>query len=253
MGDDHVFRTILLSVLGLVLAAGGPWAYERAAAYWKSNPSAAKAAAAAAQAAAAAPTATASKAVGTARVTPTLDEPRVPLITRGLPTDAAPNYDLAAVLRFDINPGEVLSRWPRVSTGMGQLQLMGYRVLLVSGIAEYDLAGSLTYYFDARQQCQRIAFYGTTGNPQRLITLLGQRFGFTRRVVNDPGAVHLRGSQRVGRFAQRAANAVGRRDQAGRAVPPLQAEPGGRASGLSVTAESRFSVSFGPEHDAENA
>jgi hypothetical protein len=180
-----VFRTILLSTLGLALAAGGPWAYERASAYWKSSPGLARTAVTA-QAAATAQMATGAKIGGTARIAPTLDEPRVPLITRGLPTDAAPNYDLAAVLRFDISPSEVLSRWPRVSTGMGQLQLMGYRVLLVSGIAEYDLAGSLTYYFDARQQCQRIAFYGTTGNPQRLITLLGQRFGFTRRIVNDP-------------------------------------------------------------------
>jgi len=169
-----VFRTILLSTLGLVLAAGGPWAYEQGSAYWKKAPPPAKAAP---------PAPTASVA---AKPAAAMEESRVPLITRGLPTDAAPNYDLATVLRFDVTPDEVLARWPRVSTGMGQLQLLGYRVLLVSGIAEYDLAGSLTYFFDARQKCQRIAFYGSTGNPQRLITLLAQRFGFARRVVNDP-------------------------------------------------------------------
>jgi len=170
-----VFRTILLSTLGLVLAAGGPWAYERGSAYWKQV--------AVASAKAAAPE---KPAPAPAKPTTEPDEPRVPLIARGLPTDAAPNYDLATVLRFDVTPPEVMSRWPRVSIGMGQLQLLGYRVLLVSGIAENDLAGSLTYFFDAQQRCQRIAFYGTTGNPQRLITLLAQRFGFARRVVNDP-------------------------------------------------------------------
>ena len=162
-----MLRTILLTMLGLGLAAGGPWAYEQASTYWKSGP---------APAAAATP------------APPRQDEEsRTPLITRGLPSDAAPNYNLTDVLRFNITPGEVLARWPRVSTGMGQLQLQGYRVLLVSGIAEYDLAGSLTYYFNSQQQCQRITFYGTTGNPQRLVTLLGQRFGFVRHLVNDPG------------------------------------------------------------------
>lgn len=174
-GGFKVFRTLLLSALGLGLAAGGPWAYERASTYWKTNP----APAAKATAAASAPT--------SAPAAPTLEESRVSLAVNALPTDAAPNYDLAAVLRFDVTPSEVLRRWPRVSTGLGQVQLMGYRVLLISGTAENDLAGSLTYYFDNQQRCQRIAFYGTTGNPERLVTLLGQRFSFARRVVNDPG------------------------------------------------------------------
>jgi hypothetical protein len=182
----NVFRTILLSTLGLILAAGGPWAYERASAYWKTSAAKAKSAVTA-QASVTGQPAAEAKPAGSSRLNLTLDEPRVPLVAGAMPVDATPNYDLADVLRFNITPNEVVSRWPRVSTGMGQLQLLGYRVLLVSGIAEYDLAGSLTYYFDARQQCQRIAFYGTTGNPQRLITLLGQRFGFARRVVNDPG------------------------------------------------------------------
>jgi len=160
---------MLLTMLGLGLAAGGPWAYDQASTYWKSGSSS-------------------SSAVTAATVQTRQDEEsRTPLVSRGLPADAVPNYDLADVLRFNITPGEVLARWPRVSTGMGQLELQGYRVLLVSGIAEYDLAGSLTYYFNSQQQCQRIAFYGTTGNPQRLVALLGQRFGFVRRIVNDPG------------------------------------------------------------------
>lgn len=163
-----MLRTTLLSVLGLVLAAGGPWAYDQASTYWNSSSSAST----------------------PAPPKPRADEEsRTPLIAAALPTDAAPNYALADVFRFDVTPHEVLTRWPRVSTGMGQLQLLGYRVLLVSGTAEHDLAGSLTYYFDAQQRCQRIAFYGTTGNPEQIVGLLTQRFRFTRKVLNAPGAL----------------------------------------------------------------
>jgi len=56
----------------------------------------------------------------------------------------------------------VISRWPRVSAGLAELQLQGYRVPLVSGTTANDLAGALTYYFNSRQQVQRITFQGTT-------------------------------------------------------------------------------------------
>lgn len=100
---------------------------------------------------------------------------------------ATPMYDAAEVLRFDIGPGWVIQHWPRVSTGLGQLDLQGYRVPLVTGTAEDDLAGALTYYFNARQQVQRITFQGTTGGTGRLVSLLTSRFGFARRLTNDPG------------------------------------------------------------------
>ena len=66
--------------------------------------------------------------------------------------------------------------WPQVATGLGQLQLQGYRVPLVSGTTEGDVAGSLTYYFNAQQQLQRIAFQGNTGDPRNLIVLLRSRY-----------------------------------------------------------------------------
>jgi hypothetical protein len=59
----------------------------------------------------------------------------------------------------------------------------------VTGAGITDVAGSLTYYFDVRQQVQRITLRGTTGNPTTLVQLLGSRFHFTRRLVNDPGLV----------------------------------------------------------------
>lgn len=98
-----------------------------------------------------------------------------------------PIYDLAEVLRFDVTPRWIADRWPRVSAAVGQLELRGYRVPLVTGAAEDDLAGALTYYFNPWQQVQRITFFGTTGNVQKTLHLLTNRFHFARRLTNDPG------------------------------------------------------------------
>jgi hypothetical protein len=94
--------------------------------------------------------------------------------------------DLAEVLRFEVTAAWILGRWPSVSTGLSQLDLQGYRVPMVTGAAEDDLAGALTYYFNSRQQVQRITFYGTTGDPDKLIRLLAARYRFGRRLTNDP-------------------------------------------------------------------
>jgi len=98
-----------------------------------------------------------------------------------------PMYDLADVFRFDLSPDWVVSRWPRVSAGLAYLGLQGYRVPLVTGTAEDDVAGALTYYFNPRQQLQRMTFQGTTGNAARLVSHVTSRFGLARRRINDAG------------------------------------------------------------------
>ncbi len=103
--------------------------------------------------------------------------------------DAMPLPSLAEVLRMDVTVDWVLQRWPRVTTGLPQLQLQGYRVPLVSGTRVSDVAGSLTYYFNARQQVQRITLRGTTGDPSVLASILKSRYGFARRLTNNPGVV----------------------------------------------------------------
>jgi hypothetical protein len=114
------------------------------------------------------------------------DVPQVPSAAeRPLRRNGALMYDLAEVLRFDVTPDWIVSRWPRVSAGLAHLPLQGYRVPLVTGIAQDDVAGSLTYYFNAAQQLQRITFSGTTGNTRKLVALITSRFGFARRLVND--------------------------------------------------------------------
>jgi len=59
----------------------------------------------------------------------------------------------------------------------------------VTGTSSTDVAGSLTYYFNPAQQLQEIVFRGATGDPTRLIELLVRKFGFARRVTNDPGLI----------------------------------------------------------------
>lgn len=108
-----------------------------------------------------------------------------PRSLRGL--EGAPAADLAEVLRFDVTSDWILRRWPRVSTGLSQPQFQGYRVPLVTGTAESDLAGSLTYYFNQQQQVEQITFRGNTGDARKLVELLTTRYKFTRRITNDPG------------------------------------------------------------------
>lgn len=103
------------------------------------------------------------------------------------PLEGAAISNLAEIVRFDVTPRWVIDRWPRVSTGLAELQLHGYRVPVVTGTSEDDLAGALTYYFNHQQQVQRITFEGTTGDFRRLTTLLTTNYAFGRRPTNSPG------------------------------------------------------------------
>jgi hypothetical protein len=98
-------------------------------------------------------------------------------------------HDASSVFDFQVTPEWVVAHWPSVSTGLAQLQLEGYRVPLVTGTGQQDLAGSLTYYFSPEQKLQQITFIGTTGDPRPLIGLLSGRFHLTRRLANDPGLI----------------------------------------------------------------
>ena len=106
-----------------------------------------------------------------------------------VPQSSVRVQDASSVFDFQITPEWIVARWPAVSTGLAELQLEGYRVPLVTGTAQQDLAGSLTYYFNAGQKLQQITFVGTTGDPRPLIGLLSSRFHLARRLVNDPGLV----------------------------------------------------------------
>jgi hypothetical protein len=102
---------------------------------------------------------------------------------------SVPTPSMAEAFNFDVTIDWVMHRWPRVSTGLAQVQLQGYRVPLVTGTAATDLAGSLTYYFNNHQQVGQITFHGVTGDASALMALLTSRYQFTRRLTNDPGMI----------------------------------------------------------------
>ena len=113
--------------------------------------------------------------------------PPLPAIDPKLRFEGQAPLPLADVFRFDITTGWILARWPRVTTGLAELQLQGYRVPLVSGTQPDDIAGALTYYFGPRQQVERITFQGTTGDVRKLVQYLATEHRFSRRLTNDPG------------------------------------------------------------------
>ncbi|MFM7071926.1 MAG: DUF6690 family protein [Planctomycetota bacterium] len=78
------------------------------------------------------------------------------------------NADFDALFRFEIVPEWVTDQWSRVSPVRSDEGWQGLRVPLVTGMAADDLAGSLTYYFDAWGRLQLIAFQGTTGDARRV-------------------------------------------------------------------------------------
>jgi hypothetical protein len=124
--------------------------------------------------------------------TPMGDPSAAPLVAIAAPTSSSsttPTPSLTEVLRFDATVEWVMHRWPRVTTGLPYMQLQGYRAPLVTGTAMSDVAGSLTYYFNAQQQVQRITLRGTIGDPSVLVTILTTQHRFTRRLTNDPGVV----------------------------------------------------------------
>jgi hypothetical protein len=95
-------------------------------------------------------------------------------------------HPMEDALRLDVTTDWVMTNWPRVSAGLAELDLQGYRVPLVSGTTEADVAGSLTYYFNAKQRLERITFFGTTGDAGKLVALLEARFAFKRSDTKEP-------------------------------------------------------------------
>jgi hypothetical protein len=82
--------------------------------------------------------------------------------------------DFREFLRFDIVPGWLPQRFSRVSTVTSNVQMDALRVPLITGTQPNDIAGTLTYYFDAIQTLKRIQLHGLTGDPSKLANLMVQ-------------------------------------------------------------------------------
>lgn len=87
-----------------------------------------------------------------------------------------PSIPTATLFRFDITPQWIIHTWPQVSSDVTDPPLAGMRTAIVTGTGIQDIAGSMTYYFDSRQQLQRINFHGTTGDPTPLVRLLASHY-----------------------------------------------------------------------------
>jgi hypothetical protein len=84
------------------------------------------------------------------------------------------------VFRFDVSKEWVYQNWDRKSTGLGDPELFGIRVALVTGTERSALAGSLTYLFDAQGRLEHISFRGRTADTTPLVQFLTQRYQFER-------------------------------------------------------------------------
>ncbi|HBJ38726.1 MAG TPA: hypothetical protein DDZ51_29040 [Planctomycetaceae bacterium] len=98
-----------------------------------------------------------------------------------------PIFDLREVLRFDISPEWVMSRFSRVTTVLADTELEGLRVPLVTGIGPADLAGSITYYFDASGKLQRVMLHAFTGDASRVVATMTQFYGLQAEPSLDAG------------------------------------------------------------------
>jgi len=117
---------------------------------------------------------------------PVLSNEGLPPGTSDVLEKAPTKNEFSEIFRWDVTTAWILSRWPRVSAGLSEVETQGYRVPLVTGTSTDDLAGSLTYYFNARQRLERVTFLGTTGDSRRLVALLATKFGFVREPDDDP-------------------------------------------------------------------
>lgn len=91
-------------------------------------------------------------------------------------TTTTPVANLEGILRFDISPRWILDNWPQVATTRADDDLEGLRVPLITGTRPHDVAGSLTYYFDAQQVVQRIAVDGIVGDERHLVAVVTRLF-----------------------------------------------------------------------------
>ena len=186
MLSDMDFKRVLLYGGGLLLVFTGPISLFTASDYFAVIRKSWFSIAGAAAPAQAAPAATTPQ-PGTTNSVAAGRSSSAPLPASTVSDAALPTPSMAEVLSFDVTADWIMQRWPRVSSGLAQIQLQGYRVPLVTGTSLADLAGSLTYYFNPQQQVQRITFRGTTGDPGALLALLANRYRFRRRLTNDPG------------------------------------------------------------------
>jgi|694.fasta_scaffold00715_3 hypothetical protein len=86
--------------------------------------------------------------------------------TEAYPSTPGPaTIDLRAWLRWDLPRGYLLWQHPNAAIVPTERNLLGYRIPFTTGLQSQDLTGTLTYYFDAKDQLQRMELSAASGNP----------------------------------------------------------------------------------------
>lgn len=91
------------------------------------------------------------------------------------------------LFHFQVTKDWIVSRWSYVTTLPKDQELYGYRVPVVTGTKPEDISGALTYYFDEKDQVQRIVFSGVTAEPRPLVWQLSQQFGLKKQEGSPVG------------------------------------------------------------------
>ena len=107
-------------------------------------------------------------------------------VATSTPATTPTTIPLEHVFHYQWTPQQVIANWPNV-TRVYEGEWLGLRVPLTTGTSPGDLAGSLTYYFDAENQLRRITFFGVTGDAQPLIRLVTTRFGLQAEPTTAAG------------------------------------------------------------------
>lgn len=91
-----------------------------------------------------------------------------------------PGASLPHLLSFDISPDWVSRNWARVTTGLSELDLQGWRVPISLAGHGSELVGSITYYFDHDRRVQRILLHGYTPDASEVLQLATTRYAMRR-------------------------------------------------------------------------
>jgi hypothetical protein len=99
------------------------------------------------------------------------------LETQASPTTPGPaTIDLRAWLRWELPRGYLLWQHPNAAIVPTERNLVGYRIPFTTGLQPQDLTGTLTYFYDAKDQLQRMELSAASINPWPMTQWLVPQF-----------------------------------------------------------------------------
>jgi hypothetical protein len=101
------------------------------------------------------------------------------------PMSGPPGVTLPDLLRFDLTPAWLRQNWAHVTSCLTEPDWQGLRVPVVTGTQFEDLAGTVTYSFNTKQQVERIHLYGLAGDAEPVAAFVQQRLGMRQYPSSD--------------------------------------------------------------------